>query len=193
MRVKICGITSVDDAHLAEEAGADAIGVVVCSHSPRNVGLGKAEEIFAAVGPYLTTVCVTATQSANDMDSILSLRPDAVQVSYPFTIPADTGVKRMRTVAPGDDLPADCDAVVIDGSRGRGMPYDQAFALEVRKRSPLPVILAGGLTCRNVRGAIEKVRPYAVDVASGVESAPGRKDRGLLEAFMNICKERSND
>ncbi len=193
MRVKICGITSVHDAYLAEEAGADAIGVIVCSRSPRNVGLREAEEIFASVGPYVTTVCVTATNSARDMDRILSLRPDAVQVSYPFTIPAHTGVKRMRMVSPGDALPKDCDAIVVDGSRGRGVPYDPAFALEMKKRSPLPVILAGGLTCGNVREAIEKVAPYAVDVASGVESAPGVKDRNLVEAFMNACKERSND
>ena len=181
------------DARLAEEAGADAIGVIVCSHSPRNVGLGEAEEIFASVGPYLTTVWVTATNSVKDMECILSLRPDAVQMSHPFTIPAHTGVKRMRMVSPGDAPPADSDAIVIDGSRGRGVPYDLTFALEMKKRSPLPVILAGGLTCGNVREAIEKVAPYAVDVASGVESAPGVKDRNLVEAFMNACKERSND
>lgn len=183
----------MEDARLAEEAGADAIGVVVCSSSPRNVGLGKAGQIFASVGPYVTKVCVTATSSAKDMERILSLRPNAVQVSYPFTIPAHTGVKRMRTVSPGVPLPADSDAIVIDGSRGRGMPYDLAFALEVKRRSSLPVILAGGLTCENVREAIEKIAPYAVDVATGVESAPGRKDRALVEAFMQACKERSNE
>lgn len=81
MRIKICGVTSPEDACLAEEAGADAVGVVVFSDSPRSVAVERAGEIFDALGPFTTGVCVTATENAEDIDEMLALRPPpAVQV-----------------------------------------------------------------------------------------------------------------
>jgi phosphoribosylanthranilate isomerase len=186
MRIKICGITRPEDARFAENMGADAIGVVVFSAnaSKRNVDEKNAREIFESVGPFTTTVAVTHTTSEDDLRRILALHPDAIQVSHPFRFDKDPGVKVIRVIAPGDPLPDDCDAIIVDDSHGRGREFDPAFASEAVKRSKIPVILAGGLTPENVGDAIRKVRPYAVDVASGVETAPGIKDPEKVRAFI---------
>lgn len=187
--MKICGITTPGDAGMAEDAGADAIGVIVCSDSPRNVSLGRAEEILASIRPFTTGVCVTHTASRDDLDAILSLSPSAIQITHPFRIARDAGVKVLRVVRRGDPVPGDCDAVVVDESQGTGRRYDPAFAAAVVRDHPgVPVILAGGLTPENVRAAIQVVRPYAVDVASGVEVRPGVKDAAKVEAFISACR-----
>jgi len=188
--VKICGITTVADARAAAAAGADAIGVVLASPSPRSVPPERAAAIFAAVGPFVTTVAVTATASRDDLDAILGLSPAAVQVPADLEVPARCGVKVLRMLDPGDRLRDDCDAVVVDGSRGSGRAYDAAYARRCVERSPVPVILAGGLTPASVRAAIEEVRPYAVDVSSGVEVRPGVKDPALVRAFIRACREQ---
>lgn len=94
----------------------------------------------------------------------------------------------IRAVRPGETLPYDCDAIIIDGSHGRGKPFDRAFARRIVRESPVPVILAGGLTPENVRDAIEGVHPYAVDVATGVEEQPGIKDKAKVRAFLRACR-----
>ena len=189
MRVKICGITSVEDARHAEEAGADAIGVVLLSKSPRCVSLERARRIFRAAGPFIATVAVTHTRSQDDLTRVLALRPHAIQISHPFTFAARPLAQILRVVRPGDPLPGDADALVVDQSMGTGRPYDPEFARGLIRGSLLPVILAGGLTPGNVAGAIRAIRPYAVDVASGVEVRPGVKDPAKVAAFVRAAKE----
>jgi phosphoribosylanthranilate isomerase len=182
VRVKICSITRTKDAILAERCGADAIGVVMYSDSPRNVTLRQAERIFASVGPYLTRVIVTHTRSEDELEAVLAMRPDAIQISHNF--PHPICVRVIRVLAPGDPLRADCEAVVIDGSRGRGIAFDPSYARWIIENSPVPVILAGGLTPETVREAVQILRPYAVDVSTGVEHTPGIKDPERVCSFI---------
>jgi phosphoribosylanthranilate isomerase len=190
--VKICGMTSVRDALLAVAAGADAIGVVLASPSPRSVSPEVAREIFAAVSPFATTVAVTSTGRPEDVPALLFSRPDAVQVPADLPLPPDAGVRVIRMLSPGDALRGDCDAVIVDNSHGTGRAFDPEYARACVAASPVPVILAGGLTPHNVADAILAVRPYAVDVASGVEAAPGIKDERLMRAFVKVCRMMNN-
>ena len=189
MRVKICGITTPEDAVHAAEAGADAIGVILFSDSPRCVSPGRAREIFSSVGPFVTTVAVTHTKSQKDLDRILTLRPAALQISHHFHFQVKPQTKILRVTGPETTLSDDADALVVDRSRGTGTLYDPGFARELVRLSPIPVILAGGLTPENVAGAIRSVRPYAVDVASGVEVRPGVKDPARVAAFIRAARE----
>jgi phosphoribosylanthranilate isomerase len=184
MRIKICGITRMDDARFAEQEGADAIGVVLFSDSKRSVSPKQASEIFTAVGPFTTTVAVTHTTSRDDLEQIIALNPDAIQISHPFEFKRDPGVRVIRVIGRGDPLPVDCDAIIVDDSHGGGRQFDPAYAQETVRRSKIPVILAGGLTPINVAEAICRVRPYAVDVATGVEQSPGIKDPAKVRAFI---------
>lgn len=189
VRVKVCGLTGPEDAAAAERAGADAVGVVMCSDSPRSIGAGAARAVFSAVGPFTATVVVTHTADPGELGRILALRPTAVQISYPHEVPADAGVRVIRVTGQGRPLPPGrADAYIVDESCGTGRPFDPAFARAFAERSGLPVILAGGLTPENVGAAIAAVRPYAVDVCSGVEAAPGVKDHRLIERFIAAAK-----
>jgi phosphoribosylanthranilate isomerase len=188
MRVKICGITGLEDAVLAGEAGADAIGVILFSDSPRCVSPGRAEEIFDSVGPFVTTVAVSHTKSRAELNRILALRPGAVQISHPFNFPVRPLAKILRVVRPGSRLPDDADALVVDQSMGTGTPYDPDFARDLVRSSAVPVILAGGLTPENVGEAVRSIRPYAVDVASGVEVRPGVKDPSRVTGFIRAAR-----
>ena len=181
-------MTSVHDALLAVAAGADAIGVVLASPSPRSVSLDVAREIFVAVSPFATTVAVTSSDRPDELRKILTLRPDAVQVPGDLPVPRDAGVRVIRMLAPVDPLRGDCDAVIVDNSHGTGRAFDLEYARRCVAASPVPVILAGGLDPGNVAEAIRSVRPHAVDVCSGVEAAPGVKDERLMRAFVKACR-----
>jgi len=190
MRIKICGITEPRDAVFAERAGADAVGVVMFSpSSPRSVPERKAEEIFAGIGPFITRVIVTHTRSEEELRRILDLRPDAIQISHTFAFPKKPDARVLRVIGKGDPIPEDCDAIVVDESMGSGRSYNREFARKVVRSSALPVILAGGLNPGNVREAIREIRPYAVDVASGVEKKPGVKDHEKIAAFISAARE----
>ena len=189
LRIKCCGITKPQDARFAEACGADAIGVVVFSPpSVRSVILKRAREIFDATGPFTTTVAVSHTTSYEDLEKILALRPDAVQLSYPFTFREKPATKVIRVIGWNDPLPTDCDAIIVDESHGGGRAFDLSHARHMVMSSRLPVILAGGLTPENVADAIRQVHPYAVDVASGIESAPGVKDNSKIAAFIAAAR-----
>ena len=190
MRVKICGITRPEDARYAEKAGADAIGVVVFSGgvSRRVVTPERAREIFDAVGPFTTRVAVSHTRSHEELEQLIALHPDAIQISHPFTFSGDPGVRIIRVIGRGDPLPDDCDAIIVDDSHGKGRDFDPGYARDAVARSSVPVILAGGLNPENVGEAIRSVRPYAVDVASGVEISPGIKDHEKVRAFISACR-----
>ena len=170
--------------------GADAIGVVVFSGgvSQRVVGEEKAREIFDIVGPFITTVAVSHTKSEDELNRMIALRPHAIQISHPFRFDEDPSVAVIRVIGRGDPLPEDCDAVIVDDSHGKGREFDPSYARETVKRATVPVILAGGLTQENVSDAIRRVRPYAVDVASGVEVSPGIKDKEKVKAFIAACR-----
>ncbi|WP_321505389.1 phosphoribosylanthranilate isomerase [uncultured Methanoregula sp.] len=184
MRIKICGITRPEDAQFAEDLGADAIGVVLFSDSPRSISPERAREIFDAVGPFTATVAVTHTRSREDLDRIFAIQPHAVQIFYPFSFTKAPGPRVIRAIGAHDALPEDCSAIIVDESHGKGKGVDLSHARSVVQRSKVPVILAGGLTPGNVAEAIAAVHPYAVDVATGVEISPGIKDREKMRAFI---------
>ncbi len=190
MRIKICGITTTRDAIIAESLGADAIGVVVCSDSPRTVTLAHARKIFDALRPVTEKILVTNSKSPSNLEIIMSQRPDAVQVTHPFAFEEKPPLKIIRTLTPGmHQLPRDCDAFVIDASMGHGVPLDRSFAAQIMEETDVPVFLAGGLTPDNVGDVIRTMLPYGVDVSSGVEKRPGIKDRKKLDDFIRICRE----
>ncbi len=188
MRIKICGITREDDARAAENEGADAIGVVMFSESPRSVTPERARKIFNSVGPFITKVVVTHTQSRRDLDAILAIHPDAIQISHPFVFEEKPGARVIRVMGHSDNLREDCDAIIVDESHGTGKIFDLSRTRDIAARSKVPVILAGGLTPRNVGEAIRDVKPYAVDVASGVELSKGIKDHSKIRAFIAACR-----
>lgn len=192
MRIKFCGITSSRHALMAEEAGADSVGVVVCSSSPRSVSLRNASDILSSLGPFITRVCVTDTMNEKDIAMMLRLDPDAIQVPGDARVPDAEGVKVIRSISDGRIPGFSCDALVIDGSRGQGLLPDLAGARDIVVRARVPVILAGGLTPENVRQAIDIVHPYGVDVCSGIERSPGLKDRNRMNAFVQACRETNH-
>lgn len=192
MRIKCCGITRPEDARFAESCGAHAIGVVVFSGgvSRRVVSPDQAREIFDAVGPFTATVAVSHTKCEEDLQEMLALKPSAIQISHPFTFDEEPHVAVIRVIGRNDPLPDDCNAVIVDESHGQGKSFDLSFARDVVLRSKIPVILAGGLTPENVAEAIAQVRPYALDVATGIESSPGIKDHKKIAAFMSAARCR---
>jgi phosphoribosylanthranilate isomerase len=185
MRIKCCGITRPGDARYAEACGADALGVVVFSPgSLRSVTPERAQEIFEIIGPFTTKVIVSHTTSQDDLKQILAVHPDAIQISHPFVFRKNPGVKVIRVIGRNDPLPVECDAIIVDESHGGGKKFDWSCARDIVMRSKVPVILAGGLTPENVTDAIRHVKPYAVDVATGIEHEPGIKDHRKIAAFI---------
>lgn len=164
--------------------------MVLFSDSPRSVDPKQAEEIFRAAGPYMGRVCVSHTRSRSELDEMISLHPTAIQISHPFQLPKDVPVQVVRVIEPGMAVPTfeEADAVIVDASQGKGRVYNPSFALSVINQTQLPVILAGGLTSANVADAIRIVKPYAVDVASGIEISPGIKDPAKIRAFVHNAR-----
>ena len=185
MRVKICGITNRSDAVFAERAGADAIGVVISEESPRCISIEEAKEIFSALGPFTTTVIVTHTNSQDLIDRMTGINPSAIQVSSgEIERPAGYGGRLIRVAGKPGEIIKECDAVIIDQSYGRGIPVDYYYSEMIIKETDKPVILAGGLNPSNVAAAISRIKPYEVDVCSGVEQTPGIKDRMKVLEFL---------
>jgi len=196
-RVKICGITSVADGLAAARQGADAIGLIFYPPSPRLVSLKQAAAIAASLPPFVARVAVFVNAPEEDVRGVIrACRPDLLQFHGEET-PADCrrfGVPYLRAVRvrPGVDLleflsPFDAaagwllDAYRPDLYGGSG----EAFDWELVPRSlARPVVLSGGLDAGNVAGAIRRIRPWAVDVSSGVESAKGVKDERLIAEFI---------
>jgi len=199
MRVKICGITNREDALLAVEAGAHALGFIFAK-SPRQVTPEQAAEIIAALPPFVQTVGVFVD---GEVERVLERCPlDAVQFhgeEPPETLARVSGVRRIKAfrVAGSDDLaPLACyrevaDAFLLDAripgvAGGTGQCFPWRLAREAR-RFGRPVILAGGLTPENVPEAIEAGAPDPVDVSSRVEASPGRKDPELVRRFVSAA------
>lgn len=197
VRSKICGITRVEDALVAAEAGADAIGLVFYGRSPRAVSVQQARAIIAALPPFVTTVGLFVNASRCEIGEILNAVPlDLLQFHGDETSAQCEGhgrpyIKALR-VRPGEDIAACCaeynqasgillDTYVPGVPGGTGEAFDWSL---VPADLGKPVILAGGLTADNVRSAIAQVSPYAVDVSGGVEASKGVKDAEKIRAFI---------
>lgn len=200
-RVKICGLTRAEDVRAS--ARADAIGLVVASpRSHRDIPLADAAALARLAAPFQTVVAVTAAQDAETLHRIArDLRPHALQAPLRAGATAFEGLRkefpalRLFPVARPEEAPlapAVADALVLDavspeGYGGRGETADWRKARAVRDATALPVILAGGLTPRNVQDAIRAVRPHAVDVSSGVETDRA-KDAEKIAAFVDAVR-----
>jgi phosphoribosylanthranilate isomerase len=198
VRSKICGITRIEDALAAVEAGADAIGLVFYPKSPRAVTIEQAQAIIAALPPFISTVGLFVNADRAGLKALLDRVPlDLIQFHGDETPEQCEGyqrpfIKALRVQA-GDDIAANCDlyakasGILLDTyvagtPGGTGETFDWAL---IPKHLSKPIILAGGLTSANVSQAIAQVQPYAVDVSGGVEEGRGIKDHQKIRAFMS--------
>lgn len=201
-RVKICGVRDVETALCAAECGADAVGFVFVKSSPRSVTPDGAEEIAAYLPPFVQTVGLFVNPTAQAVEEAAeACLFDFVQLhgTEPEPFVKQCGGRVIKAVRfdastiEGDLMKwsrlSEVDAILVDGgSGGEGQSFDWEALARVQDTSQQPIILAGGLTPGNVEEAIRIVRPWAVDVSSGVESAPGVKDPGLVAAFCEAVR-----
>jgi phosphoribosylanthranilate isomerase len=193
-RVKICGITRLEDAELAASLGAWAIGFVLWPGSKRAVDPARAAGIAQTLRRRVDLVGVFVNPALDEVAAAAeALHLTHVQLhgdegpAFCAEVGRRTGAKVIKAVAvrSGADLQAlarfRTDLHLLDAGAGGGRAWD--WALVAGRRSSVPAILAGGLTPENVAAGIAAVRPWGVDVASGVEAAPGVKDPAKLEAF----------
>ena len=197
--VKICGITRPEDGLAAAEAGADAIGLVFWPRSPRCVGVEEARSIAKALPPSLVRVGVFVDAPREEMVRVAdSVGLDLLQLhggESPETV-FDLPRRALKAIRVGEDFaPAEAlryegraaglllDTRAAEAPGGTGRTFDWSLARAVTARARF-VLLAGGLTPDNVASAIAAGRPHGVDVSSGVESAPGRKDHARVRAFV---------
>ncbi len=203
MRIKICGITSSDDAHAVAQAGADAIGIVFYSDSQRNVAnLALAREIALSVGAFVTVVGLFVNPAPAEVETVLSECPLHVlqfhgdetpdfcrQFRRPF-------IKAVR-MKPGVDVEESAErfslasGLLLDAYRPgeRGGTGDTFEWNRIPKGLAGSIILAGGLSPSNVAQAVQQVRPYGLDVSTGVESAPGKKDPDKVSKFIAAARQ----
>jgi len=199
-RVKICGITRCEDAQLAVDAGADAIGLVFYEKSPRFVSNRQAAEICQLIPAFVSRVALFKDAEQAEVESVLSqVDIDLLQFHgsetpgycEQFNRPYIKAIGMKGIEHDADFLISSAEtfwsakALLLDGhapgeAGGSGESFDWSAISAIDK----PVVLAGGLTVENVRQAIDLVHPYAVDISSGVESSPGIKDKDKIAAFM---------
>jgi phosphoribosylanthranilate isomerase len=202
--VKICGITSVADGLAAAEAGADALGLMFYEPSPRNVSLPAAAEIARQLPPFIIKVGVFVNapeelvlRAIGECGlNILQFHGDETP-EYCGLFPVMT-LKAFRIKDAGSlkqlpDFKTDAwllDAHAADKQGGTGEKFNWDLAIEAQKLGK-PIFLAGGLTPENVADAVRQVRPYGVDVSSGVEASPGKKDHAKVRAFIQAANQAS--
>ena len=199
-RIKICGITRTQDAVAAAQAGADAIGLVFYPPSPRVLSIEQAIEVRNALPPFVQTVALFVNPARAEVDAVLErVRPSMLQFHGEETPGFCAGfpvpwLKACR-VKEGVDLleyfrsyPGAAGWLAdafVEGYGGAGKSFDWSLVPAERDR---PLVLSGGLTKDNAAEAVRRVRPWAVDVSSGVESAKGIKDAALIAAFIQEVK-----
>lgn len=200
-RIKICGLTNLDDALLAVECGANALGFIFVPNTPRYIGENSdALQIPALLPPFVSKVAVCRTSEeipaqllpAFDCIQLYSFDTATAPLNgkitlYAYRIRDEAGIEDIRLTS-GNAHALLLDAWSSDKLGGAGRTFNWELACEIKRRIDKPVILAGGLTPENVQEAVERVRPYAVDVSSGVESAPGRKDPEKVRAFCEAVR-----
>lgn len=196
-RVKICGITRPEDALAAARAGADAIGLVFYPPSPRAVTRERAREIVQVLPPFVSVVGLFVNAQPAEVRAALAALPIDLLQFHGDEAPEECRIYgrpyiKAVAMAPGVDLQAaarryvDAAGLLLDTHRegvrgGTGEAFDWS---QIPPGLDRPIILAGGLTLENVAAAVQRVRPYAVDVSSGVEVSKGIKDAARIEAFI---------
>jgi phosphoribosylanthranilate isomerase len=201
-KIKICGITNLDDALLAVDLGADALGFVFYPKSPRCVKVHDAANICNALPPFVAKVGVFVDELEYEIEKALKeclLNALQFHGDEPPGFCQKFAAKSIKAIRVRDEesLRAaeeyDVDALLLDtytdeSRGGTGRTFDWSLAVRAKEFLSGPLILSGGLTTANVQEAIRKVRPYAVDVASGVEREPGKKDPEKLRRFIELCR-----
>ena len=196
VKVKVCGMTSLKDALVAVEVGADAVGFIFYKKSPRSVTMKTVREIVLELPPFVDTVGVFVDETAEQVNKIADYcNLDIIQlhgdesptyckkirrkVIKAFRIKDMQSVKKISNFQVSGFL---LDTFSENLHGGTGKVFDWNLALPAKKFGP--VIMAGGLTPNNVQQAVRQIRPYGVDVCSGVESEPGIKDHKKVRAFL---------
>ena len=201
VQVKICGITSIADALTAAQAGADMIGLMFYEKSSRHIAPGLAAQIARSLPPFVVRVGVFVNPTENEvLRAIGECGVSLLQFHGDETPEFCTGFGMMSmkafrirdetSLAPMPVFPTDAyllDAYSASGLGGTGEKFNWDLAVAA-KRFGKPVFLAGGLTPDNVAAAVRQVRPFGVDVSSGVESTPGCKDAAKVRAFIAAAK-----
>jgi len=195
MKVKICGLTSSEDAVMCEQCGADALGFVHVDGRSRSVPLKDIADISSVLGPMTVTVLVCAPKSTDQASSMFgtsgvdilqlhALEPEGIRTLRDEGIPIIRAVPPIRSEAAKFSHCAD--ALLFEaGIPGTGTSYDYSeVPVDLGKRT----IIAGGLNLDNVHKALAR-NPYALDVSSGVESSPGKKDPSLVSKFVRRCHQ----
>jgi phosphoribosylanthranilate isomerase len=215
VKVKICGITREEDLKMVCDMGADAVGFVVgVPSSPRNLTIEKAKKLIKLVPLFVKSVLVAVPQDESQILSFHeSLKPDIIQIhgEKPLDIALLKEKLSAVTMVRGVNVKSEeslnfaiqeskfFDAFLVDSSSsnkygGTGLTHDWSASKRIRDAiHPKPLILAGGLNPENVKEAVKTVKPYAVDVSTGVESKPGIKDPEKVAAFIRNAKSVLND
>ena len=201
VRVKICGITTAADARLAADAGADALGFIFYRESARYVAPEIAAAVISELPPFVTPVGVFVNSTADEVNAIVRMtRVRAIQLhgdespefcaGFDLPVIKALRVRDAATIAAAREFNTAAlllDSYVPGQLGGTGAKFNWDLAVEAKALGK-PVILAGGLTPDNVRDATMKVQPYGLDVSSGVEFQPGRKDPKRVQEFIYRAK-----
>jgi phosphoribosylanthranilate isomerase len=205
-KIKICGIKNVNDALAAMEAGADLIGFNFYPKSPRHIDVGICRDIMSVMRRYghITYVGVFVNASVEEIRATMDTCGLALAQLHGDETSEMLNVLDGRAFKAFRGVPSDISGFTRDGSPamlvdaavkgvygGSGVTADWSAAAELAKKYPL--LLAGGLTPENVADAVRQVKPWGVDVASGVESEPGRKDAAKMSAFVKAVKQTMDD
>lgn len=198
VRVKICGITRVEDALAAASAGFDAVGLVFVGRSRRSVKLARAREICRALPPFVTRVGLFMDAEAAEVQRTLAEVPldwlqfhgdESQAFCRQFGRPWIKALAMGGEERPDVDAHAEADALLLDSHGGGKMGGSgQTFDWQAIPALPRPWVLAGGLHPGNVAEAVRRLKPDAVDVSSGVERSPGIKDVNLINEFIEAVK-----
>jgi phosphoribosylanthranilate isomerase len=202
-RIKICGLTREADVDAAVEAGADALGFVLWPRSARAVSIERAAVLAARMPPFTQPVLLFVNPTPAEVAAAVQAVPHALLQFHGDETPAQCEAAarpylRAARMAPGFDLPAfarqfaTAQALLLDahveGYGGAGKVFDWSLLQDVRDSVPHRLVLSGGLNPANVTDGVRGVRPWAVDVSSGVERAKGVKGAGLLRSFCDAVR-----
>lgn len=203
-RVKICGVRDARTARVCVEAGADAVGLVFASRSPRSVGVDEAKTVAGAVGAFVTAVGLFVDEDPETVARVCGACGLGMVQLHGAESPETctrvgelTALPVLRAVRFDPETIDDtivayhgaCDALLVDGSSGgHGVAFDWSALASRVEIAPMPIVVAGGLTPENAGACVGACRPYAVDVSSGVESSRGVKDAGRIAAFCDAVR-----